>query len=351
MGMRSLSLVTMSMFFFLLVFLPGACFSDAIPDNAENYSSSAGFLGVIPSGSTSPFHQELLKSLNHTASERNQTVIMIPPDSEENITAQKQAMVTLINQKVRIICLNTLNTTALSPEVRAASAAGIPVLMYNTLTPAPDLNITEYIGYNQFTGAAELGSYAARTLAEKKNDAPETVQGKVFILRGLPGFHADQRTAGFITGLSQSPGLKIVGEQVAGWDRETAKKIAEQALKDYPGIDIFFGNSDEMAIGAAMAVQERGKKVTSDILCFGVDGNAPTLEMIRNGTMTATLGVYPDRMGSEIINQSEKILKGDQIPLYLETPSLVVDAQNLQAYLNSSSWTGAHESGPEKNAR
>ncbi len=328
----------------VLLFLPVSCFAT---DQEQNLSEPI-ILGLIPSGNTSPFHMELIKGFNREAADHNWTVIVIPPDTEENITAQKQAMRDLIDRHVRVICLNTLNTSALAPEVQAASDAGIPVLLYNTLTPAQDLKVAEYIGYNQFTGAAELGSYASRILAEKKNEAPDNVQGKVFILRGLPGFHADHRTAGFKTGLSQSPGITIADEKVAGWDRETAKTIAIQALKDHPDISIFYGNSDEMAIGAAMAASDRGKKVNSVIFCLGIDGNAPTLEMINNGTMTATLGVYPDRMGSTVVQQAAKILKGEQVPMYLETPSTVIDVNNLNAYLNGSTWTDPVDSVPEK---
>nr|WP_319537504.1 sugar ABC transporter substrate-binding protein [uncultured Methanospirillum sp.] len=328
----------------ILIFVP-VCGLAA--DQVEN-SSEPIILGLIPSGNTSPFHMELIKGVTKEATNHNWTVIVLPPDTEENITGQKQAMRDLIGRHVRVIGLNTLNTSALAPEVQEASDAGIPVLLYNTLTPAQNLNVAEYIGYNQFTGAAELGSYASRILAEKKNEAPDTVQGKVFILRGLPGFHADHRTSGFKTGLSQSPGITIADEKVAGWDRETAKTIAVQALKDHPDISIFYGNSDEMAIGSAMAASERGKKVNSAVFCLGVDGNTPTLEMIKNGTMTATLGVYPDRMGSTVVQQAAKILKGEQVPMYLETPSTVVDVHNLNTYLNGSTWTDPVDSVPEK---
>ncbi|MDD1729187.1 MAG: sugar ABC transporter substrate-binding protein [Methanospirillum sp.] len=333
------------------------CILISVPVLADDENSSSSdnqthlTLGVIPSGNTSPFHKELIKGMINAAADKNLTIEVRPPDTEENITAQKLAMQLFIDEHVDVICLNTLNTSVLSPEIQAASNAGIPVLVYNTLTPAHDESIAEYIGYNQFTGAAELGSYTARILAEKQNDASNTVQGKTFILRGLPGFHADHRTDGFVTGLSQSPGITITNEAVAGWDRKTAKQIAVQALKDNPAINIFYGNSDEMAIGAAEAVQEQGKHVNSDILCVGIDGNAPTLAMIKNGTMTATLGVYPDRMGTVVVEQAEKVLKGEQVPRYLETPSTVVDSQNLDAYLNGSTWTEPVESVPEPDIR
>jgi ribose transport system substrate-binding protein len=313
----------------------------------RNISDQITF-GIIPSGSNSPFHQELIRGAEETAAKYGLKTIILTPDNEENTSAQKDAMKTLIEQKVNVISLNSLNPELVKQEIIDAENAGIPVIMHNTLTFERDLNITSYIGYNQFTGAAEMGMYASRLLAEKNNEYPPTIQGNVFILRGLPGFHADQRTAGFIEGLSQSPGIKIVGMEIAGWDRETAKTIASKALKENPQITIFYGNSDEMAIGASLAAMEYGKEINRDIFCYGIDGNTPTLEMIKNGTMTATLGVYPEKIGEEIIRQMIEIYNGNGTPRFVETPSMVVDLDTLDSYVNRTSWSEPVESAGEK---
>ena len=343
--MRSQNLFIHLFLISILLFMAG---TGVLSENILSVPDSSYNIGIIPSGSSSPFHQELIHAANKTASERNWTVIILTPDEETNISFQEDAMNTLISGDVDLICLNTLDTDKLADEIREAESVNIPVFLYNTLVPAKTQNITEYIGYDQYTGAYTMGVYAARTLADLKNETQETVQGRAFILRGLPGFHADQRTAGFIDGLSTSPGIEIVGEQVAGWDRETARSITKDVLKEDPTIDIFYGNSDEMAIGAALAVQEFGKKVNDEILCLGIDGNMPTLEMIRNKTMTATLGVYPEKMGETLIIQAKKVLDGESVPIYLETPAVVIDSANLDAYLNGSLWTEPVNSEPEQ---
>ncbi len=336
-----------------LILIFTVCLMFLIGTHGANVLAASGpseniTLGVIPSGSLSPFHEEVANGMRISSNERNWSVLIIAPDQEENISAQKDAMHALIEKPVQIISLNTLDEASLETEIHEATSADIPVLMHNTLTPGNNQNISEYIGYNQYTGGAEMGSYACRLLAEKKNEGLESVQGKVFILRGLPGFHSEERTNGFLTGITQSPGIVVVGQEVAGWDRETAREIADRVLANDSKIDIFFADSDEMAIGASIAAKQRGKTINTDIYCLGIDGNAPTLEMIQNGTMTATLGVFPDKMGQTVVEQAEKILNGDTVPLYLETPSVVVDNKNIDAYLNGSLWTGAIESLPEK---
>jgi ribose transport system substrate-binding protein len=174
------------------------------------------------------------------------------------------------------------------------------------------------------------------------------VTGDVFILTGIPGFHANRRTGGFRYGLkNHCPRVKVVGEQTAEWEREKALQVATIALQQHPEIDVFFGNSDEMAIGAALAAEQLGLEVGQDIFAVGIDGNDVTLDLIRQGTVTATLGVFPRLMGMVTVQQMNKLLNGEEIPYILLTPSEVVDVHNLDAYIAGTTWTAPVAGVPE----
>jgi ribose transport system substrate-binding protein len=174
------------------------------------------------------------------------------------------------------------------------------------------------------------------------------VNGQVFILTGIPGFHTNRRTGGFRYGLeNHCPNVEIVGEQTAEWEREKGLQVATTALQQNPDIDVFYGNSDEMAIGAALAAQQLGLNPNEDIFAVGIDGNDVTLDFIREGVVTATLGVYPRRMGGVVIEQMNKFLHGEEVPYVLLTPSTVVDITNLDAYLAGDTWTDPIAGEPE----
>jgi ABC-type sugar transport system substrate-binding protein len=51
--------------------------------------------------------------------------------------------------------------------------------------------------------------------------------------------------------------------------------------------------------------------------------------LIEKGEMTATLGVYPRLLGELVIQQMDKVLRGETVPFILETPSIVVDINNV----------------------
>jgi ribose transport system substrate-binding protein len=102
-----------------------------------------------------------------------------------------------------------------------------------------------------------------------------------------------------------------------------------------------------MNIGAALAAEKLGLKIGTDFFSIGIDGNKPTLDLIKEGKITATLGVDPTRMGEAVINAMEKVLNGETVPQVLLTPSVVVDSENIDDYLAGKTWTEPVAGAPE----
>jgi LacI family transcriptional regulator len=52
-------------------------------------------------------------------------------------------------------------------------------------------------------------------------------------------------------------------------NRDHARQITREVLKEYPNIDGIFGHNDKVALGAMMAVKESGRKIPDDIAIIG----------------------------------------------------------------------------------
>lgn len=298
-------------------------------------------VAVIPPALVSPFHVALLDGAVEQAEEYGWEIVTRAPERETDFEAQVATVEQVVQRGVDAVSVNPVNADAMIVGVRVANQAGIPVLMHNLITPVAEGDVVEYIGYDQWGGAAQLARYVCGVLADKAGiDDMTEVTGNVFILTGIPGFHANRRTGGFRYGLDNNcPLVRVVGEQTAEWEREKALQVATIALQQHPEIDVFYGNSDEMAIGAALAAEQLGLEIGKDIFVVGIDGNDVTLDLIRQGTVTATLGVYPQRMGMVIVQQMHRLLAGEEIPYILVTPSEVVDIDNIDAYIAGDTWT------------
>ncbi len=301
-------------------------------------------VAIVPPGFGSPFHVAIKEGAVREAELLGWAVDAVAAEKEDDFSGQVAVVEQELQKGISAIAINPIDVKAIVTAVKSANKHGIPVFMQNTITPLDDGVVKEFIGYDQWGGAVQLARYTC-SLFEQNGIA----DGKVYILMGIPGFHANRRTQGYEWGIAQyCPQIEIIGKQTAEWDRTKAVEVATAALQQHSEIDLFYGNSDEMAIGACIAAKKLGRTVNADIWCIGIDGNPVTLDLIEGGGLTATLGVYPALMGATIIRQMKKVLLDDRmVPYILVTPSIVVDKSNVDAYKTGSTWTAPVEGEPE----
>jgi ABC-type sugar transport system substrate-binding protein len=300
-------------------------------------------VAVVPPGFSSPFHIAIKEGATAQAQRLGWQVDVVAAEQEGDFSGQVAVVEQELQKGVAAVAINPIDAKAIVTAVRKANRNNTPVFMINMITPVDQGIVLEYIGYDQWAGAAKLAKYTCDLF-----QANNIEKGKVYILMGILGFHANRRTQGYEWGLRQyCPHVQVVGKQTAEWDRTEAVGVATAALQQNPDINLFYGNSDEMGIGACIAAKKLGRTVNKDIWCIGIDGNPVTLELIEKGDITATLGVYPALMGATVIDQMAKALQGESIPYILETPSIVVDKVNLADYRSGSTWSEPVEGSPE----
>lgn len=329
---------------FMMLFFISSCSEPSSQSIQTESASGEGIrVAVVPPGFGSPFHIAIRDGAISEAHKLGWQIDVVAAEEEGDFVGQVSVVEQELQKGVDAVAINPIDVKAIVTAVKKANANGTPVFMHNTITPVDQGQVLEYIGYDQWHGAAKLAEYTCQLLKEN-----EIEDGKVYILMGIRGFHANRRTQGYEWGLQQNcPQVEVVGKQTAEWDRTKAIDVATAALQQTPDINVFFGNSDEMGIGACIAAQKMGLTVNQDVWCVSIDGNPVTLDLIEKGDMTATLGVYPNLMGVTVIQQMEKALSGEEIPYILETPSIVVDINNLRAYRSGSTWTEPIEGKPE----
>lgn len=301
-------------------------------------------VAVVPPGFSSPFHIAIKNGFVGEAEKIGWAADAVAADNEKDFYGQVAVVEQELQKGISAIAINPNDRKAIVTAVKSANAKGIPVFMQNTITPVDEGSVMEYIGYDQWAGAEKLARYTCNLFHEKK-----IKNGTVYILMGIIGFHANRRTQGYEYRLSQDcPDVKVIGRQTAEWDRTKAIEVATAALQQHPEINIFYGNSDEMGIGACIAAKKLGRKINSNVWCISIDGNPVTLDLIERNEMTATLGVYPTFIGATIIQQMKKVLIDKLgVPLILETPSIVVDQTNVTEYRDGLTWTEPVEGKPE----
>jgi ribose transport system substrate-binding protein len=305
-------------------------------------------IGFVPPALTSPFHVAMVDGATARAEELGWTIDVQAPASESDFAGFVTIVQQLLEKGVDGISINPIGTESAVAAVKAANEKGVPILAHNFITPFSEGEITSYISYDQWGGAEKLAQATCELLAGKNGTTPEETTGKVYILLGIDSIFSHRRTGGFKAGLTKyCPNVTVVGEQGAEWLRTKGQEVAAIAWQQDPEIDVFYGNSDEMAIGAALAGEQLGKVINEDFFAVGIDGNQPTLDLLAEGKFSATLGVDPVNMGKTVVDTMAKVLAGEEVPEITLTPSVVVTPDNLDAYLAGELWTEPIAGAPE----
>ena len=195
-------------------------------------------------------------------------------DGQAKADVQLSLMDTVINDKVNAIFVQPVDSVGLAPSIKKAARAGIPVITLNIDSTAEH---AAHVEMNHYYGAMEIAKAMGTMMGGK---------GKVAILNAPPGIIIrDQRTNGFVEGMKKHhPGIQIVADQSAEWDRKKAQDVLTTILTANPDLGGVYGVNDSMALGAMDVAKSKGLK----LVIFGNDGEKDALEAIEAGTLSGT---------------------------------------------------------------
>lgn len=202
--------------------------------------------------------------------------------------------------------------------------AGIPLICVDT-------NAKDYQKKTAFIGSSneEVGRQAGEYLAEKVEDK----SGAVIILRGQLGDEtADTRSKGCTEAL-KAAGFTDIIEQPASNDRNTAMGVMENMLQSNDHIVAVYGTNDEMALGAARALQSGDSQ---DIVVVGTNADVDALTSIVEHTgVTASVRQDPYTMGATAVEMAVACLEGETVEAVVNIPVRVIDIEEAKDTLDA----------------
>jgi ribose transport system substrate-binding protein len=241
-----------------------------------------------------------------------------------DVNAQISQLQQFTNQKVDAIVIAAVNSATLAPQVAAAKAAGIPVVITNlTVNPEAQKSAVSYVGPDD----VKAGEQEAQHLIDAIHG-----QGGVVVLQGPLGQSGEiDRTKGIRNILAKNPGVKLLAIQPANWKRTEAYSVAQDFLSRYGDqIKGVISENDDMAIGTIQALREKG--LEGKIPVTGVDGIKDGMRAVRDGNQLETNlqdGPLELGMATQVaINQAE----GKPIPAVAMFVMPEITKQNVAHY-------------------
>nr|WP_072514287.1 sugar ABC transporter substrate-binding protein [Ndongobacter massiliensis] len=112
-------------------------------------------------------------------------------------------------------------------------------------------------------------------------------KGQVVELQGLLGDDsAANRHKAFEEALKDYPDIEVVDSQTASWSQSDAMALTENWIVNYPDLKGVFSANDTMALGAIEALKNAGKN--GAVKVSGCDGIEAALTAVKNGDLVIT---------------------------------------------------------------
>ncbi len=288
---------------------------------ASNDSARKPVIGVSLLNLSSEFIVMLDKAIEAKGAEAG--VQLIVNDAQRSADRQVQQVESFIAQKVDAIILNPCEVEASSPAVDKAVAAGIPIVNVNSETKSTP---TAFIGSRD----EESGRIAMSYIAQRLNG-----KGNIVMMQGFMGQAAQlKRDQGAREVLAANPGLKLLAQQTAEWDRAKAMTLMENWIQSYGDkIDAVFAQNDEMAMGALIAIEQAKRK--NKVVVAGVDAIADALQAVKDGRLDATVFQDAQGQGGNAVEVALKILRKQPYEKQVFIPFLLVTKENVGKYLKA----------------
>ncbi|WP_059172313.1 sugar ABC transporter substrate-binding protein [Bacillus sp. FJAT-27445] len=235
-----------------------------------------------------------------------------------------------ITDKYDVIIVQPNNGEAQRPYVEKAVAAGI-----HTITTNARISGIEGASSVDADPYAQAAVNAALAVEQVPKNA------KVVVLKGPPGnFHADERRKSWEKEFFEKrPDVKIVGEEIANWNKDEAMNYMETWVQANDKIDAVIAMNDNMAAGALEVVKDNKK--FANILSYGVDGTAEAVLLIKEGKMTSTSLQSAYALAEGLMTTTQKLITGQEKTIDIDIDCPLITMDNVDEFIEMHKKAGA----------
>ncbi len=283
---------------------------------------------AVVKGLDNPFFQTMESGIKDQASTAGLPVTVQAANSITDTTGQGDKLNGLAGQDFKCFIINPITGTNLIQGVASLSAKNVPIINIDSpidedAAKSANAKIATYIG----TDNTDAGSKAAVQMGTLLPQG-----GKVALIGGTAGdVTSAARLDGFTSG--KPANITIISTVAADWERQQALTKATDIMTANPDLAGFFVANDDMGLGVAQAIANKGK--TGQIKVISVDGNKDAFDAVKAGGIDAVVAQFPYVIGAMGVEACQAAIAGKTLPATVDAPVQVVTKANVDAALAS----------------
>jgi ribose transport system substrate-binding protein len=243
-------------------------------------------------------------------------------DSQNDTAKEASHFENILAAGYKAILFNPTDANGSIANVLKAKKAGVPVFCIDREINATNAATAQMLSDN-YSGCVALGQHFVKAVGK---------EGKYVELLGIVGDNNTwNRSKGFHSVVDRFPGLKMVAQQSADFDRAKGLEVMESILQKNPELNAVFCGNDAMAMGAYQALVSAGK--ADKVKVFGFDGADDVVKLIAEKKIAATGMQFPKVMAQKAAEFAHEYIKGkrdfqQKIPVKVE----LVTPENVSKY-------------------
>jgi ribose transport system substrate-binding protein len=279
-------------------------------------------IAVIPKSTAHVFWNSVEDGARHAASELGVDIIWKAPLKESDRAGQIQLVQQLTADNVDGIVLAPLDSRALVGPVRAATQAGVPVVII-------DSGIEAEAGADYVSFVATDNEKGGQLGGEKMAELLEG-EGKVVLLRYMAGSASTtEREAGFLSAIARHKGIEVISHnRFAGTTSGEAQTAALNMMDVLRQADGIFCPNESSTEGMLQALRKEG--LAGKVHFVGFDAAPPLVKALDQGEIDALVVQNPFIMGYTGVRTLVQHLDGKSIKRRIDTGVAVATRENRQ---------------------
>ena len=243
---------------------------------------------------------------------------VMAPDPALEINTQIEQITDMVNAKVDVIMVDSIDSDGIKPALEEAAKAGIPVIAIDTEVADSDLVVSTIVSDN--TDAGRISAKALMTAIGGK--------GKIAVLDHSTVACVRERTAGLEEVMEDYPDAEIVFRKDTNGNVTESQSAAEDVLTSDPDLAGIFAINDPTASGAVAAIKGNNANVT----VVSIDGSQDAIDMIKAGDLLCTAAQFPDQIGAKAVEVAHMLFNGETPESKYVIPVAEINADNAAQY-------------------
>lgn len=229
-------------------------------------------------------------------------------DGDPAVRTQIAAMARLTAARPDAIILQPIDSAALAPSVRAANAAGVPVVAYDQYVLTGSLAC--YLTSNNALAGRLDGEWLAHRFRGRTKDRPL----RLAIVEYPYVSSTVERVEGLRDALVQAGTPYVVVGRYEAIEPVGGAEAGARLLREHPPgtLDAVFCVNDGGGLAVVRAFERAGRK---DVVFATIDGDPASVAMIRRGGLIGIdTAQFCGPLGAESLRWTARLLRGERVP-------------------------------------